>query len=734
MLSKLITKPLRPLGLFLIFIFSALSIIWSLMLRDLDSSKLLGKIADYTVSFDNRFYDFRMKEAMDPKFVSENITIVNIDDYSLQKIGSWPIPRTVHAQMIRKLKHFGATVVGLDIMFPEKAPVCGETSPDDDLAQAISEFQAQGQKIFVGYTVTSDAHEEVFTEAPAELMNDMVDVQTSSDANLLPKKVARYTFPNQTLADSGVGLAFINNEEDNDGIFRHYQLVANVDTLYYGSLGYNVYSAFADKKPVIKINPDGSGIAEVGNSKMEISNRGEVKIRYMGGKENFYQIPLYDLLEAKEDDQKVRSLLEGKMVFVGSTATGAHDLRPSPLDPKMPGVFAHINIAEMMQKQFFYKPSDESVKISLVILVLGIMFLLLAQRLASATADLVTVVALIAGVYYLDRIHFLPQGYELKLFYCFFCFLASYSWNTFLNFMEASKEKKQIKGTFARYVAPTIVDEMLQDPEKLVVGGFRRDITCLFSDVRDFTSISEGLSATELAHSLNIYMGKMTDIVFDTKGTLDKYIGDAIVAFWGAPLEIGNHAQFAVEGAITMMETLPAINEEFRKLGRPEFKVGIGLNSGECNVGNMGSDRIFSYTALGDNMNLGARLESLCKHYGAQILISEYTLARLDTTNIKYRPIDRVIVKGKTTPVAIFEVLHKFHDFSNDAVSFAAFSEAHALFLKREFKQAYELFHTLSEKYPEDKPSKRFKEICLRFTQNPELALDNFDVTKMTEK
>ena len=229
---------------------------------------------------------------------------------------------------------------------------------------------------------------------------------------------------------------------------------------------------------------------------------------------------------------------------------------------------------------------------------------------------------------------------------------------------------------------------MLKDPEKLKVGGAKMDITCLFSDVRDFTSISEGLSATELSHSLNMYMGRMTDIVFDTKGTLDKYIGDAIVAFWGAPLEIGNHAQFAVEGAIQMMEALPAINEEFKKLNRPEFKVGIGLNSGECSVGNMGSDRIFSYTALGDNMNLGARLESLCKHYGAQILISEYTLARIDTTKIKYRPIDKVIVKGKTTPVQIYEVLHAYHYLTKDPEAFSFYMTAYSLFMKKQFQEA----------------------------------------------
>src|SRR5690606_31929167 len=156
-------------------------------------------------------------------------------------------------------------------------------------------------------------------------------------------------------------------------------------------------------------------------------------------------------------------------------------------------------------------------------------------------------------------------------------FVLTYSWLTFLNFNQASAEKKQIKGAFSRYVAPSIVNDMLSNPDKLKVGGEKRDITCMFSDVRDFTSISEKLTATELATALNRYMGAMTDIVFETKGTLDKYIGDAIVAFWGAPLDIGDHVNYAVEGAVKMLEALPAINEEFKAKNLPEFKIGLGL-------------------------------------------------------------------------------------------------------------------------------------------------------------
>ena len=734
MLLKFITKSLRPLGLFLIFAFSVMCIFWSLFLRDLDSGTILGKIADYSVAFDNRFYDFRMKSLLDPNFVSKDIVIVNIDDYSLQNIGSWPIPRTIHAQMLRKLKHFGVKVVGMDVMFPEKSPVCGGSSPDNVFSDAISDFQSEGGKVFIGYTVQSRSDDDTFAEAPSELMDGLIDSITSSAANMRPMKVGKFTFPNASLLDSKVGLAYINSKDDTDGIFRHYQIVAYVDEVYYGSMGYNVFSHFAAKKPLLKVNKNRTGVIEVNGKELEVDSNGETKIRYFGTTKNFMHIPLYDLLKSSDNDKEIRKLVEGKMVFVGSSAMGAHDFRHSPVDPNMPGMFAHINIAEMLSHQYFYQPSDASVKYSLAILLIGLIILLVFQKFGSATMDLLGLAAMLGGTYYVDRYYFMPQGYELKLFYCFFCFIACYSWTTLMNFSEANKEKKLIKGTFARYVAPTIVDEMLKDPDKLHVGGFKTDITCLFSDVRDFTSISEGLSATELAQSLNMYMGKMTDIVFETKGTLDKYIGDAIVAFWGAPLEIGNHAQFAVEAAIKMMELLPAINEQFKILGRPEFKVGIGLNSGECNVGNMGSDRIFSYTALGDNMNLGARLESLCKHYGGDILISEYTLARIDQEKIKVRPIDKAIVKGKTTSVAIFEVLHAFHPMSINPEMYSLYLNAWRLFVKREFSQAYDICTQILITLENDKPTKRLKEICHKYVNDPSLAGVDFDITKMTEK
>ncbi len=702
-------------------------------MREIDPDSIFSKFLEYTISFESRFYDYRMRNQLDPKIKSKDISLVMVDDYSLEKIGMWPIPRGLHADLISKLDNYGAKVIAMDVLYPEKSPTCGPNSPDTVLASAFKNFQKNGKRIFLAYT-SGTSEEDSLKEVPDEMLNDTVLTQSSSQVEMHAYTIAKYTFPIKQFVETEVGLGSISSYEDLDGNFRQYLMVLNIDTFYFGALGYNAWEAYRGKKQRINIFDDGRGELNIDNHKLEINNRGETKIRYIGGLKNFETASLYDVLSAKKDDPTMIKKFKDKIVFVGSTALGAHDLRASPIDPKMPGVLSHMNVVNMLLTKYFYKPINDSLQYSIILLCVGMVIFFFTQRFGSAFLDFFVIHFIIVATYAADYYYFLPKGYELKLFYCFFCFIASYSWNTFLKFSETSKEKKQIKGTFARYVAPTIVDEMLKDPDKLHVGGFKRDITCLFSDVRDFTSISEGLSASELAHSLNMYMGKMTDIVFETKGTLDKYIGDAIVAFWGAPLEIGNHAQHAVEGAIKMIETLPAINEEFKKLGRPVFNVGVGLNSGECNVGNMGSDRIFSYTALGDNMNLGSRLEGLCKYYGTQILISENTLQRIDQEKIQVRPIDKVIVKGRTTPVQIFEVLHSWHILTNDKEAFNHYLSGWALFQKKNFKGALALFEQILVTYPEDKPSKRLHELCEKYSNQPELADEYFDVTKMTEK
>ena len=522
-------------------------------------------------------------------------------------------------------------------------------------------------------------------------------------------------------------------QEDLDGIFRYYRLLANIDELYFGSLGLHTFEAFTEKKIKVEILPDNSGRIEFGQKALEVNSRGETKIRFLGAERQYQDVSLYDLIQADPNDEKMKDLINGKIVYVGSTATGAHDLRPTPLSAKTPGVYVHMNITSMLLNEFFYQSSDESIQYSLIFLAIGIILMIATQFLGSAFLDLFIIAFLVGGSYAADYYYFLPEGYQLKLFYCYMCFGLIYIWNTLISFAKASKEKKQVKGTFSRYVSPAIVNEMLDHPEKLTVGGEKRDITCLFSDVRDFTSISEMLTPNELSKALNHYMGKMTDIVFETHGTLDKYIGDAIVAFWGAPLALPDHPQQALNGAIQMIEALPAINEDFKAQGLPEFKVGLGLNSGECSVGNMGSSRIFSYTALGDNMNLGARLEGLCKFYGAQIIISENTFKRVDLTGIKYRQLDKVTVKGKTRPVDIYEIIHKHHLIFKDDDAQELYNLGYQAFCEKDLSKASECFKQILIAFPEDKPSVRVMGIIEKYLKEGIPETDH-DVTKMTEK
>ena len=756
MLKKFLQKSVRPLGNLFIFVFAIYCMMSSDLLKFFDQGTAMRDVLEWTAGLESRYFDSRMRENLDRKYRSKEIVVVNIDDSSLARIGVFPLPRTIWADLLKKLDVFGAKVVAFDMMFPEKSPSTEKVNPDLVFAKAIQDFQHDGKHVFVAYNILErilnkkgepdlgtelerqemNPSTELLPTAPVELMLDVITSQTL--AHLQPMGVLAHTYPIEIFVEHEVHMGFITMAADPDGVFRNYRAITNLDGGYYGSLGYNAYEAWLGKKHFVKVSPGTSNQirAEIKFEGKDfiLNENGEALIRYRGLAEQYPDISLYDVLQAKDSDEELKKAFAGKIVFVGSTAEGAHDLRPTPLDVKTPGMYAHINFTQMLIDKYFFQDESESLKYSILLMVLGALTFLLVHRMENAFADLFTIAAFIGGSYYVDRVYFIPSGYQLKLAYCFFSFFLTYSWNTFLNFYEANKEKRQIRGTFARYVAPTVVEEMLKDPENIQVGGSKKDITCLFSDVRDFTSISEGLSAQDLANMLNQYMTEMTDIVFETKGTLDKYIGDAIVAIWGAPVSIGNHAEHAVTAAIRMAEAMPAVNADFSRRGFPEFKVGIGLNTGECSVGNMGSSRIFSYTALGDNMNLGARLEGLCKYYGTQILISENTLARLHPNSVKTRPIDKVIVKGRQQAVGIFEVITTVHFMHREPELHQFYMTGWQFFTHKNFQGAHDVFAQILTKEPQDKASKRLKDLCEKFLAHPELVTEEFDVTKMTEK
>ena len=798
---KLISRSIRSIGVFVIVILCVSSIFLSYFTRDIPDDSDIKTYLNIITNAENRFYDFRMQGHIQKNKPDDVNVLVKVDDESLQKLGSWPIQREMWAKMIDNLNLFQAKVVAFDVLFPEEVKACGIESPDDTFAESIRNYQSnENQRVILAYTVQDiETNTPALAEVPGELYANIADSRlVNENASFSLNVIEAHTWPIQKLLDTEADLGYLNMESDNDGVFRHYQVVSNIDGIFFPSLGYRAYMNYTGDNTPVEVDGIGVGEIKFGNDILQLNSNGETKIKWIGGGEKFTNIPLWRVIEGKdytettielentygimeehpfnliseggdefiqipngdeivkvkvfyENDKKfiqlgndkkevrtrsydLKKIFKDKIVYIGSTATGAHDFRNTPINPQLPGIYAHMNFVNMLLTKNFYRHEAQALKFTLYLFAAGLLLLVFVMFFNNAIIDLIVLVGISSAILYIDYFYFIPEGYQLKLFFTLAGIISTYSWITFLNFNQASAEKKQIKGAFSRYVAPSIVDDMLDNPDKLKVGGEKRDITCMFSDVRDFTSISEQLTATELAQALNRYMGEMTDIVFETNGTLDKYIGDAIVAFWGAPVDIGDHVNQAMDAAVKMLEALPAINEEFKEKNLPEFKIGLGLNSGECSVGNMGSDQIFAYTALGDNMNLGARLESLCKHYGAQILISEYTYERMDQEKFQSRLIDKVRVKGKTEPVGVYEVLYSYHPFQKDQESLTKFKNAYSLFIQGKFQDAKIMFEEILEIHHLDKACLRLRASCEHWLTNPPQDGEDWTITTMTTK
>ncbi|MCK5074345.1 MAG: adenylate/guanylate cyclase domain-containing protein [Bacteriovoracaceae bacterium] len=721
----MISRIIRISGLATILAITFTCIFLSLVVKDIPQFHAQNRVSSHVIFkypsvIEDMFYDYRIHRSSN--IINQKIVLAEIDDFSLNKLGQWPLHRSVYANLIRKMKTFGAKIVSFDVFFPEAALSCADqTSPDIDFANSIREFQEiPGNHIILPYSFYNKSG-QTFEELPDTLLDFILNTHEIDGVETNPTKISKNAWPIDTLLEAKPALGHIGASADIDGVFRGYPLVGNVEKLYFPSLALLSYELYTGQKSFFDMR-NMSIKLEDKDIKLGINFMGETKIRWFGGVNNFPRVNIHTILNAPDNDQKLKKIFNNNVVFLGSSAYGAHDLRHTPVDSQLPGVYAHMNVLHMIMENFHYQSKDDSAKITWYIVIAASLLMIIIQIFGHAIFDTLGVITICTGLIVYDNQYLLPNGYEIKLFFCLLSVALCYLWTTLLNFYLTSKEKKQIKGTFSRYVSPAIVNEMLSDPEKLKVGGEKKDLTVFFSDVRDFTSISEQLTPEMLSKSLNYYMGHMTDIVFENLGTLDKYIGDAIVAFWNAPLPVENHAYHAVKASLEMIEILPKINVQLTEWGVPEFKHGIGLNTGECSVGNMGSEKIFAYTALGDSMNLGARLESLCKFYGVQLNVSEYTLNAIPKefeNEFKWRILDKVRVKGKKEAVTIYEILHSFHPFMKDEQAREEYNGAFKLYLEKKFKSAAKYYKELKEKYPDDKSSTRMFNMCMNFIDNP---------------
>jgi adenylate cyclase len=492
-------------------------------------------------------------------------------------------------------------------------------------------------------------------------------------------------------------------------------LVIKFRNNYYSSLAISMLQQYLGW-PMTTLNLAGYGVENVKVGKITIptDESGRLLINYLGPAKTFPHYSISDIINGNIPAEKIRN----KIVLVGATAKGIYDLRVTPFGSTYPGVEIHATVIDNVLHSNFLKHSSVTRFIDLcLIIVCGLLMGLIVPRLRAVHAVLYAI--LIICVFIAVNVAvFSFFNIWLNLIYPSLTMLLIYLGITVYRYMTEEREKKKIRGAFQYYLTASVINEMLKDPTKLKLGGDKKDLTVLFSDIRGFTTISEKLSPEELVRLLNEYLTAMTNIVFKYDGLLDKYVGDMVMAVFGAPLEQPDHAQRACLTALNMMHSLHLLQKKWQEEGRPIINIGIGINSGDMVVGNMGSEMRFDYTVMGDMVNLGSRLEGTNKEYGSNIIISEFTYHAVKD-DMCCRELDLVRVKGKKQPIGIYELLAEKKDENSWSDLITCFATGLALYREAKWDEAVAAFQKVLIIRPEDEVSKIYIERCKNLKEQP---------------
>lgn len=612
--------------------------------------------------------------------VDPRIVIVDIDEKSLQERekggeGRWPWPRDRLALLVNRLfNDYEVALTGFDVVFSERDESSGIRTIDELAKKQLKEnasFQAQypsiqsapnydaqfaesikDKAVILGFSFLSPGDSTKKGELPtAELTTKEIPITLVS-----PMKRDGYTANLSLLQSSAADGGHINPIVDPDGIIRRVPMLIQHGDRYYESLGLasarNLLGSLPIK-PLLDGNSRSPGdleILDVGGALVPVDPELASYVPYRGPYKSFEYISASDVLNKSLPKDK----LEGKIVLIGTTAPGLLDLRATPVGNLYPGVEIHANvIAGILDGTIKQAPLWMQAANLLLIALLGLGLALLLPFLSPLWSSIAAVLVL-GGVGALNLYSF-TAGFVLPAASLLSALLLIYLMNIAYGYFVESRGKRQITGLFGQYVPPELVDEMAQDPTSFSMEGESRDLTILFSDVRGFTTISESLDAKTLSEFINAFLTPFTKVIYKNRGTIDKYMGDCIMAFWGAPIKDEDHARHGLISAFEMLKAMDILNEEFKQRGWPPIKVGIGLNSGKVSVGNMGSEIRLAYTVMGDAVNLASRLEGITKEYGAAIIIGDETRKQLP--DLIAREVDKVRVKGKDIAVTIYEPL-----------------------------------------------------------------------------
>ena len=694
---------------------------------------------------ENWTYDARLNFTL-PNTIDDRIVIIDIDENSLAEVGRWPWGRDKLARIVDNLfDYYKADVVGFDIVFAEKDESSGlekfeylaRTSLKNDplFLQALEEIRPSlrhdeifadslvGKDVVLGYYFKTNLQEGE-TGVTGLLPPALTKMDVQWNERLPINKAVGYGGNLEILqASAKSGGYFDNPFVDADGVFRRVPLVQSYEGYLFASLALAITQTYFDDADIeLAVETEGTRggkeyyaleTIDLKNHRIPVDANGAVFVPYRGRQGSFIYISAHEVLSRKINPQ----VLQDKIVLVGTSAPGLLDLRSTPVQNIYPGVEVHANIISgILDDRIKHKPAwtvgYEFVLLVLIAVSMALLLPLVSPLLAAAGTAGLTVVVLAGTFIAWNSNLILPLASPLMLILLLFMLHMSYG------FFIESRGKRQLAHLFGHYIPPELVDEMSASPEEYSLEGENREMTVLFSDVRGFTSISEGMDPKQLTQLMNALLTPMTRVIHKNRGTIDKYMGDAIMSFWGAPLADSEHARHALYAAMEMIEELKIMQADFKRRGWPEVNIGIGLNTGDMNVGNMGSEFRMAYTVLGDAVNLGSRLEGLTKNYGVNIIVSESTKNAIP--EFVFRELDLVRVKGKNEPVAIFEPVGHKNDLEKSVTSeITAYKKALLNFRAQSWDRAEVDFFNLNRTNPERKLYQVYLDRIAFYRNNP---------------
>ena len=668
-----------------------------------------------------RFLDHKLYDQFLIKYHTDNATnipvLIDIDEKSLAEMGQWPWPRYRVAMLLKLLQAYGAVSVATDIIFVEP----DKTSPVVMIKQLKKELKfdvkieglpdslMDNDKLLAQYLKTGP-FVLGFDFLTTALNKEDGVVKNTTDCFIKPAKVAVLSVPGAPsphdvllkaeeaicpqpiLAMAAQQTGFITIAADEDSIYRKVPLLFSWNEKFYPSLALAaLMQATGIKSMIIKMSTEGIESVRFGKTVIPTDKQGRMLINYRGPSKTFEYISATDVLNKRLKPGALR----GKIVFIGTSAAGLKDIRSTPLDTSFPGVEAHATIVDnIWSKEFLKKPVWATGVEFLGMLAAGIIttFLLMWAR---AAWMLVPLVCMSLGMWFGSVYLYTQEMLYISPLYAFINLALTFLLLTMIKFWREEHAKKFIHGAFAHYLAPSVISQIMDDPDSLSLEGQEKDITIQFSDVRGFTSLSEKLTPTQVTDLLHDYLTPMTRIITQHEGTLDKFIGDAVMAFWNAPLDVENHQEKSLKTALIQQDKLDELNELFiEKYGFP-IAVGIGIHSGSVRVGNMGSADLFDYTLIGDNVNLASRLESLTKYYGQKLIVSQ-TIVDACEGKYYFRILDSVRVKGKQKPITIYTA-YTLGNAAKREEELKKYETAHDLYLSMKFDEARAVFLELKE-------------------------------------